>query len=286
METATAANYREEPSFPLLTEQAYANYLVSKGANVKARGSVYWIQTRTGFWEPSHWMVRCDQSQLQPPTCLCWGFRCVTQHEVTIGRGHLPVHLLEDISGYDTNALDGKRRNQLRACRRRVKIVQLLHSTILEEQGFGIMCSAHRRTGYGHVTSLSAYLDGVKRLMSNYPGLVMAGLIDGKLGGWLYGKVIGKTAYIDSIIVATEALSSNIGTGLVFDFVQACRKTGVVTEVVYGLATPEDPRLTAYKESMLFPVVRVPTRVWILPLIAVALRLVKPHVFHRLTGRS
>ena len=121
-------------------------------------------------------------------------------------------------------------------------------------------------------------------MLAHYPGVVLAGLIDEKLGGYLCGKAIGGTAYIDTVLLATEALPTNIGTGLVFDFVQRCKQSGQVAEVVYGLHTPEDPRLVAYKENMLFPVVRVPTRVWMLPGIGSALRRWKPGVHYRLTG--
>jgi hypothetical protein len=283
---SSAFSFRDPPGLPVIDDEAYARHLAAQGTRVKKKHGTFWKETRRGFWEPTHWLLRLEDEQAVTPSALCWGFRCSTRNEIPRNGGHLPVHLLNNIPAYDMTALDGKRRNQLRACRKRVQIVQLMDSGLLEAHGYPVACSALARTTHGQAPREIEYVNGVKRMFVNYPGIVLAGLVDGKLGGYLTGKAIGRIAYIDTVILSTEALPTNIGTGLVFDFVQLCKQTGTVAEVVYGLHTPEDPRLVAYKENMLFPVMQVPTKVWMLPLLRTALRLWRPHMYYRLTGED
>jgi hypothetical protein len=268
----------------VIDDEAYARHLLGQGTSVKHSHGTYWMETRRGFWEPTHWLARVGLEEANPPTGLCWGYRCATRGEAGTGRASLPIHLLTNVAGYDISVLDGKRRNQLRACWKRVEIVQLLDSTLLEEQGYGVVCSALKRTAHGRIPAQDEYLRGARRLMVNYPGVVLAGLIEGRLGGYLYGKAISGTGYIDGILIASEALPANIGTGLVYQFAKLCQQTGNVNEVAYGLHTPEDAHLTAYKENMLFPVERVPAKLWMLPLFRAVLRIFKPNALHRLTG--
>jgi hypothetical protein len=114
--------------------------------------------------------------------------------------------------------------------------------------------------------------------------LVLAGIIDGRLGGYLTGTRVRGSAYIDNVWIATEALRSAIGTGMVFEFVQACRRGSGVREVVFGLHSIEDPSLVAFKEHLGFSVVQVPAKARINRFVAAVVRRWRPHEYYRLTG--
>jgi hypothetical protein len=114
--------------------------------------------------------------------------------------------------------------------------------------------------------------------------MVLAGLVGGKLGGYLEGHIVGTTAYIGAVHIATNALRTQIGTALVFDFVQICRQSKGVHEIMYGLHVPEDPALTFFKQGMGFPVIRLHSRVRINPLVGTLLRRWRPNTYYRLTG--
>jgi hypothetical protein len=86
--------------------------------------------------------------------------------------------------------------------------------------------------------------------------------------------------------IRTDALATQVGTALVFAFVEACQRGGDVTQVVNGLHSPEDEALCAYKEGIGFPVRRFPARVWFVPGALPLLRSVRPNVAYRLTGTS
>jgi hypothetical protein len=110
--------------------------------------------------------------------------------------------------------------------------------------------------------------------------------VDGRLAACLEAFAVDRTAYIDFMFIATEAQSTEVGSGLVFEFVQICRRSQKIDEVVYGLHARENKYLDFYKERIGFPVVRVPSRVSINPIVAQYIRWQKPHVFYRLTGRG
>ncbi|HSC29063.1 MAG TPA: hypothetical protein VLD67_17435, partial [Vicinamibacterales bacterium] len=84
--------------------------------------------------------------------------------------------------------------------------------------------------------------------------------------------------------VHSAALQTEVGTGLVFEFVQACRRSGLVREIAYGLDVPSDRSLKQYKEKMGFPVVRIPTRHWLVQPARAVIRRWRPEVYYRLTG--
>jgi hypothetical protein len=115
---------------------------------------------------------------------------------------------------------------------------------------------------------------------------VLAGIVDGGLGGYVTRTAVHGTAYIDNVWIATEALRSAIGTGLVFEFVQACRRGGGIREVAFGLDSAEDRSLVAFKEHLGFPVRLVPARVRINPLLAPIVRRRHPYEYYRLTGAA
>lgn len=116
--------------------------------------------------------------------------------------------------------------------------------------------------------------------------MILAGLIDGKLGGYIEAHAVDGTAYIQSVYVATEALSSYIGTGLVFDFVQICQRSDKIHQIVYGQHSREDEALCVFKDGMRFPVKHIPAKVRINPLVGNFIRWRNPNSYYRLTGRD
>jgi hypothetical protein len=141
-----------------------------------------------------------------------------------------------------------------------------------------------RRTGHGQADSRDLYLADLDHFFMSSSQLVLAGIVDGRLGGYLTGTLVRGSAYIDNVWIATEALRSAIGVGMVFEFVQACRRGSATREVAFGLDSVEDPTLVAFKEGLGFPVTRVSAKAWINPLAAAVVRRRRPHVYYRLTG--
>lgn len=271
--------------YPILEEQ-WADTLRRKGRRVIRHAGHNWVQTLPGFYQSTHWLAApLTPEEATWPTILCWGFRVRLSDEfATQANGTMPTHLCSHVASYTEQSLPPKRRSDLRRCHKRVQIVQLKDPQILLEQGMGVLTSAFRRTGYGQIPEPEEYRDLAESFVKNPQIAVMAGLVDDRLAGYLIARAIDDVAYIENVCLATEFLSTAVGTGLAFDFVQICRRLGIIRQVVYGLHSIEDPRLCEFKHGMGFPVVHLPTRVRMLPVIRTFLRLRYPDPFYRLTG--
>lgn len=276
-----------EAVLPVMTEAELANWQRSQGTKVICHRDRYWRETAFGFYEPLHWMARLSAQQATSPTVLSWGFRtALCEDDSVVANGSIPIHLLTNVADYDMQSLGSNRRNHLRRCYKRSKIVQLTGLALLQEQGYEVMLSSNQRTAYAKLPSKEEYLASLSADSNVVYQLVLAGLIDGKLGGYISGYAVSGTAYIQDVKIATEAFSSYIGIGLAFEFVQACRRSGSIHEVVYGLHSREDSALCVFKEGMGFPAKHIPTKIEMNQMIAQFIRSRYPHKYYRLTGRE
>jgi len=252
---------------------------------IKSNGQFWW-ETYPGFYQVMPWLTRCKATQAVRPALICWAYRApLVEDNAMAANGTLPINLLQDIPSYDLEHLVSTRRYDLRKSRNFVTVVELTGPALLKAEGYEVLRSSWKRTGYGSLPKKDAYQATIAYTYTT-KSLILAGLIKGRLGGYLEGYAVGSTAYILKIVLATEYLSTQIGTALVFDFVQICRRSGNIREVVYGQHSREDVNLVAFKERMGFPVVHIPTIAHINPLIGKMLHKYKPHVYYRLTGRG
>lgn len=182
--------------------------------------------------------------------------------------------------------LSRNRRYRLRKAARLVEILELTDAAALEEQGYDVLVSSLGRTGTGEPPSRDQYVQSLARDGIGGPVTFLAGLRDGRLVAYIGGWAAGGTAYLHRLHIRTDALATQVGTALVFAFVEACQRGGEVSAVVNGLHAPEDDALCSYKEGIGFPVRYYPARVSFVPGLLPVLRRVRPHVAYRLTGRG
>jgi hypothetical protein len=269
-----------------LRESDLASWRVARGERVVERLQRYWRMSRPGFWEPVHWLARMSPEEARLPAPGL-GFRAVLRDDAAhAATGALTAHVLESVAEWGPHRLSKNRRYRLRKAERRVELVELLDPGLLEEHGHAVVLSSLARTRAGEPPSRNAYLRSLPRDGIGGPLTFFAGLEDGQLAGYLGGWAVDGTAYFQRLHIRTESLASQVGTALVFAFVEACRRGGQVQEVVNGLHSPEDSGLTTYKEGIGFPARRHPARVWLVPGAIPLLRWVRPHVAYRLTGRT
>jgi len=268
------------------SESEFAHYRREAGDKIIKRKGQFWVESHFGFYQAANWLVRMPLAQAVPPAVFYWAYRTsLAQTDVAAANGTMPVNLLQDISRYDYEHLHSSCRYDLRKSRKLVTIVELTRPDLLYAEGYEVMRSAWSRWGNSFMPTKAAYLNDIARAYKTRR-MILAGIADGKLLGYLVGYAVGSTAYIEFIFLATESLSTQIGTALVFDFIQTCRQSGVIREVSYGLCDREDPAEVAFKERMGFLLVQIPSIVYINPVMAEMLRWFKPHVFYRLTGRG
>jgi hypothetical protein len=275
-----------QATLPPLTEEEYASWHCAHGFRVISHAGRWWKQTSPGFFQSLHWMARLTAEQATRPTPFCWGFQTtLSQQAAAIANASMPLHVLPNLSTYDLDSLNSKRRYNLRKCLRRVHLVRLTGLSLLREQGYEVYVSSTLRTGYGAVKTKEHYILDLERLLIPGKSLILVGFIGDKLGGYVTGHAIDDAAYLDNVVIATEALPTSIGSGLVFEFTQACRSSSQVRELIYGLHTPEREPLLTFKEGMGFVSKHVPALVHILPPIAKFLSWKYPYKYYRLTGQ-
>ncbi|MGE4543372.1 MAG: hypothetical protein AB7D06_04580 [Pedobacter sp.] len=276
-----------EASLASMTERELADWLILRGEKIIRHKGRYWWARYPGFYVATHHMARMSLDEATCPNALCWGFR-TSLHPADAGKanGSMPLHLLTDVSGYTLQTLSGRCRNKLRKLRTQVRIVALQEPGLLLDQGYDILCSAHARNRYGRVPTRSGYRDQIRRYFESKKALVIGGMVDGKLGGYLTSYAVGATAYVDDLFLHSQYLKTNISLGLFFDWVQVCRRSGSISEIVHGLHAREAPGLCQYKEELGLSIVRIPTRIWFAPLADKIVKRLHPHAYYRLTGHD
>jgi hypothetical protein len=270
-----------------LTEDAFAKWLRERGARLVSHRGRWWKRSLRGFYEPVHWLARLTCDEATAPAVSRWGFRAnLDDAFASSANGSIPLFWLPDLAGYDEHRLSSNRRNQLRRCRKRVQIVELSDPDLLRDQGYEVCASSLSRTAYRQVPPREAYLHDVAADVHCGRRLVLAGLVDERLAGYVIGYAVDGIAYLDDVTISTEAMSSYMGIGLHFEFAQACRRSSGITMLVHGLHSREDAPLCTFKVGMGFAVRHVPTRVRINPLAGSVIRRRYPDKYYRLTGRG
>jgi hypothetical protein len=269
-----------------LTESELARWRTERGERVRERAGRHWRMSRPGFWEPVHWLARLRKEEVgRPGTCL--GYRAVLDGaDSALANSAMPLHVLEVVQDWGPHLLSKNRRHRLRKASRLVELVELTGPELLEREGHEVVRSSLERTGAANLPGRDDYIRALTRDGIGRNATFLGGIQEGRLVAYIGGWAVGPTAYFQRLHIHTDALATQVGTALVFAFVEACQRSGQIMELVNGLHSPEDESLTAYKEGIGFPVKRFPCFVHLLPGLAPLLRLTRPHVAYRLTGRT
>ncbi|WP_216320859.1 hypothetical protein [Deinococcus aestuarii] len=277
-----------EAALVSVTEAEFAAARRAEGAQVVLRGGVHWEQVGArGFYQPVHLLRRLslDEARAAPP--WGWGHRAVLRPgDAGAANGTLPIIRPPDLARYDEFSLQRRRRSCLRGARQRVRLVQLTDLGLLAEQGHELVRDSLARTGHRAPPSRAAYADKLRHYARGRHWCVLAGLIDGRLGGYGDAYVVDGVAYAGEVYYASWALPSNLPTLLNFEVAMLCRRTPGVHTFVNGLETPEHASLMLFKRTMGLVVDHLPVRWHMLPPARAVVRRWRPHAFYRLTGQA
>jgi hypothetical protein len=259
----------------------------AEGDAVVLRDGCHWRPAYPGFYQPIHLLARIRAAEVRQPARLCWGFRAVLHDDdAAEANASVPVHLLRDVQSFNEGRLSRNRRGDLRRCRRQVEFRRLSTPALLLEQGYEVFMSAVQRTGHRRLLTLLEYRQRVLKRAAHGRRLFIAGLVDGRLRGYLDSYAIDGVLYNDEIFVATDSLRTGIGTGLYVETFLASARDPARSAVCNGLHRPEDPDLCRFKAGLGFQVVQVPARTVIPAPIRAFIRARRPAAYYRLTGDS
>jgi len=268
-----------------MTEAELAAMRAEEGDTVVLHDGRPWRTTFPGFYQPVHLLARMRASEIKRPALLCWGYRAaLVEEDAHLANGSLPIYLMADIGHFTEGALNRNRRSDLRRCRRQVELRRLRDPSLLIEQGHAVFMSAVRRLGYWRPQTEVEYRRRIERRTRHGRRLIIAGLVDGRLGGYLDSYAVNDVLYPDEIFIATDALPTGIGTGLYVEAIETARRAGIIRDVCNGLHTPEDPDLCRFKEGLGFRLVHLPARTVIPTPIRAYIKARRPATHYRLTG--
>lgn len=269
----------------VLTEDQLAMMRTDEGDRVIRHAGRHWRATSPGFFQPIHLLAKMQAAEVTRPALLCWGYRAaLAEEDAHLARNSMPLYLIEDAATFGDDSLSRNRRSDLRRCRRVVEFRALRDPSLLVEQGYRVFMSAVRRLGYWRPLTEHEYRQRIERRTRHGLRLIIAGLVDGRLEGYLDSFAVDGTLYPEEIFISTESMRSGIGTGLYVETIQAGARAADVRAVCNGLHTPEDADLCHFKESLGFRVVRVPARVVMPAPVQAYLRARRPGTYYRLTG--
>lgn len=246
----------------------------------------YWTMTSFGFYRATHWLARVPAADAVKPGPFCWGFQttirsCDAHH----ANSSLPLHVLHDLPQYDLGSLSPRRRNKVRNCHKQVEFVEVCSPEPLLAEGYDVICSTQDRTAYTQWKTREQYQRYVEACFHKSRMTVVAGLVDGRIKGLAFCFAVGTTAYIHTVDIASDALKTNIGSGILFEVVQIARRSRGLEELVNSPHTPEKPSLSEHKIGMGFDLVPIPSRIWFMPPMGSLVRILKPAAYYRITGQ-
>ncbi|HPG41151.1 MAG TPA: hypothetical protein PLP19_10860 [bacterium] len=256
------------------------------GKTIIESHGVYWQEIKRGFYQPSHLLYKCRPEQIALPKLMAWGVRAaLTDEYISQANSHFNVHTISDLQNYDLEQWSSNRRNQYRRSMKRCRFVEILDKDILLQEGFAVVRDSFARIGHDRGTpdennyrnKCCNYLnDGQNRNM------ILAGLVDGKLGGIFEVYAVDGFAYLETANFADFALSSYVSIGLHYEFIQVCRRSPAIHTLVHGQVAADDEGLRTYKKSLNFNEQSIPSLVKLLPGVSAAMRIIAPGKYAKL----
>jgi hypothetical protein len=285
MAAASLPGDAPDSALTVMSEAELSAMRAAEGDVVVRGPGGHWRASPFGFYQPIHLLAGMRAAEVRRPARLCWGFRAaLSAEDAHLANASIPLHLLSDVSRFDERVLSRNRRSDLRRCRRQVEFRRLTAPGLLLEQGHDVFLSAVRRLGHWRPLSGPEYRARVSRRAGHGRRLIIAGLVDGTLRGYLDSYAVDGVLHTDEIFVASDALRTGIGTGLYVETFLTAARDGNLREVCNGLHRPEDPNLCRFKEGLGFRVVHLPARTVIPAPVRAFLRARRPATYYRLTG--
>jgi len=279
---------KESKIIPANIEE-FADWKKSLGHKIILKNGIYWEELKSGFFQPIHLLMRLNKSQIKSPSMLKWGMRSALKEEdKNYANGLILYNTFEEFKNFDFNYFSTNRRHNIRKCFKRVDIVELKDAQLLKEQGYDVVCSSLKRTRHRKIPNRDEYLNECIAYINNGDNsrMVLAGFVNGKLGGYMESCSVDGIVYLLTMYLATDALKHCICPGLLYTFYMICQNSDQVKEMVTGLPVCNDENLNIFKKSMGQTIKSVPSWYKILSPIKEILKIKYPDKYYRLTGKQ
>lgn len=204
----------------------------------QGRRGDWWYQVKPGFC----WAVECFRP-IEPGRALPGLLRAPLGYQHVVdseskSNSHLVINMISDLATYGDASVDSKRRN---AVRKGFKSCTLSVLESFDNDAFEGCRAAWKdlteRTGWKHAATRESFEESWRGLL-DCPGVsIIVGRDNesGQVAGFLITKIIGDTAYVDTIASRTEFLKCNVNDAVMFAFLQNAKSLPGITKAHYAI---------------------------------------------------
>lgn len=199
---------------------------------------------------------------------------------------HLVINAITDVASYSEKSVNAKRRNAVRKGLRNCTLEILAE---FDNETFNQCRLAWKdlteRTGWKHALERDEF-DRSWRDLMQCPGVsIIVGreAKSGQVAGFLAVKIIGDTAYVDTIASRTEFLSTNVNDAVMYAFLTNAQRLPGVTKAHYAIRSYAET-LEKFKRGLGFVPVPFPARTFLRGPTTFLLKRCFPSKYRRMFG--
>lgn len=221
----------------------------------------WWYEVKPGLCWPADCFKQIAPRMGRPPVRHSYlGFQHVVPSAAD-ANSHLVINAITDLAAYGEVAIDAKRRNAIRKGFRSCTLEVL---TRYDARTFDECRAAWdeltQRTGWRRPADPERFNTAWRELLT-CPGvtiIVGRAADSGQVAGFLVTKVIGDTAYVDTIASRTELLKYNVNDALMYAFLISAQRLGGINKAHYAIRSYAE-KLESFKRALGFQPIAFPT---------------------------
>jgi acetyltransferase (GNAT) family protein len=260
-----------------------ASWMTQLGARVSDFKGQYWVANGRGLWSPVDELAVLDRASIGWPSSRALAYRAVVGDPAD-SNAWVPFELVPDLSSYSEKRLTKNRRREIRRSLEVDEYRVMTDPELLLRDGWEVVSGAATISGQKIAKSKYAYRKGIERRFATDPQLVIAGVHQGELGGYILAHAIGHHASLTEIYVAPWARRSHLGSGLYWLALSELAKVSGLEAAYLGMWFPEKPTLGFFKRSLGARIVDRPTYGKMRAPFGLALQRLRPNTYIRFGG--
>ena len=246
----------------------------------------WWYQVKPGMCWPADFLTPIDPATVDLPLQKRFlAYQHITDNSEN-ANSKLVINVINDLSQYGVTSIDAKRRNAIRKGSQLCGVRLMEHSdSNLFEECRETWNDLSTRTGWKESLERKAFHESWSMLLDLPGTTIMVGFDkeSGRVAGFLIAKVLGDTAYVDTIASRSSLLRTNVNDVLLYSFIKSAQKVPGVRKVHYAIKSYIES-LEWFKASFGFDPYPFPAYSWFLPFAEGFLKIFRRAEYNRLVG--
>jgi len=247
----------------------------------------WWYQVKPGLCWPVETLKTIEPSRACPAfTKAYFGYQHLVADE-SEANSRLVLNTIFDLTDYGPEKLKSKRRNKIRNGLKNctLELLETYNKEMFDECR-ATWDSLSIRTGWKELAKERTF-DEQWRMLLDCPGvsiIIAREKTSGKIAGFILTKIIGDTAYSDTIASHTDMLQTRVNDALRYSFLANAKKLPGIKKA-YSAIKSSLKGLEKFKEELGYEPYRFPANTHLRAGLETALRLFFPDKYNRMIGR-